>query len=87
MIQQNWYILKNDPIIGERLPEKPLIIFRRAPNLKDMLTSSYIKESKTINSNLQGFFICARCTACKEVGNAVRNRALDDFRSDSGRNL
>lgn len=45
-IQRNWHILKNDPVIGAKIPEKPRIIFRRAPNLKDHLTNSYIPEIK-----------------------------------------
>lgn len=52
IIHVNWSIVRNDPVIGHELPLKPKIIFRRAPNLRDIITSSYIrieeKKSATI---------------------------------------
>lgn len=51
-----YFILKNDPIIGEFLPSKPHVVFRRAPNLQDIVTSGYIKENYFNTVSLSVFF-------------------------------
>lgn len=40
LIQKNCHIIKADPVIGEKVSSKPQIIFRRAPNIRDLVTSS-----------------------------------------------
>ena len=42
IIHKNWNILSNSPDCGELFKEKPLLRFRRLPNLRDMLTKAFI---------------------------------------------
>lgn len=57
IIQKNWHILKSDPIIGSKISSKPQIIFRRAPNIKDHIISSYIKPKKRKNLSFQEWIL------------------------------
>lgn len=79
IINKNWFILKNDSVIGNRLPEKPKIVFRKAPNLRDIITHSYIKEDNAKRSCLSGFFNCAKCKACTEAGMTNRKKNIQSI--------
>lgn len=65
--RRNWHILKSDPIIGEDLPKSPLLMFRRARTLRDVLVQSHCaSESRPVPfGDLKGFYPCHRCRACK----------------------
>lgn len=87
VLEKHWFILKNDPVIGKALPEKPSVIFRKAPNLRDIITSSYIKENKTKGNTIySGFFGCGICKACIETKNPNCRKAIREFKSNHDSN-
>ena len=72
IIRNNWNIIENTEDLQQIFPNKPLIGYRRLPNLRDILTSNKIswppKEIKTNNSKLPP--VCTRlgkCTYCPRL--------------------
>ena len=72
IIRNNWNIIENTEDLQQIFPNKPLIGYRRLPNLRDILTSNKIswppKEIKINNSKLPP--VCTRlgkCTYCPRL--------------------
>lgn len=84
IIQKNWSIIRNDPLIGHEFPSRPKIIFRKSPNLKEIITSHYIKSKNEISHHLKGFFNCGRYKACQEAGQKRKNKPITSFRLRDG---
>lgn len=66
-------------MIGEQVSSKPQIIFRRAPNIRDLVTSSYIKTNKKKCALTVGFYNCGKCRACTDSGTLGRKRIKKEF--------
>ncbi|XP_075431149.1 uncharacterized protein LOC142468425 [Ascaphus truei] len=68
IVNKYWHIIKNDEIIGDMVPDKPVVIFKRAKTLKDKLAPSALpKNNLTINRwlpSIKGFFGCTTYKAC-----------------------
>ena len=66
IIRNNWNIIENTEDLQQIFPNKPLIGYRRLPNLRDILTSNKIswppKEIKTNGSKLPP--VCTRLGKC-----------------------
>ena len=67
-IHQNWNIIENTEELNNIFPEKPLIGFRRLPNLRNMLTSNTIAYPPTQKQSIKELPpVCTRlgkCTYC-----------------------
>lgn len=46
ILRKNWNLLKMDPVIGSDVPARPMITFRKARALRDMVTSSHFIQKK-----------------------------------------
>lgn len=77
--------LKSDPLIGKHLSVRPQVIFRRAANLKDHLTNSYVKENTKTYFSANGFHNCGHCKACQDSNILKRKRILKEFISQDER--
>ena len=73
IIHKNWNIISNSPDCGPIFTTKPIVGFRRLPNLRDMLTSSTtVYPPQDITSTSQHVPICTRlgkCTYCPLIKN------------------
>ena len=73
IIHKNWNIISNSPDCGPIFTTKPIVGFRRLPNLRDMLTSSTTVYPPLDNtSTSQHVPICTRlgkCTYCPLIKN------------------
>ncbi|XP_063819081.1 zinc finger protein 420-like [Pseudophryne corroboree] len=78
VLKKHWNLLKRDPVIGNDIPEKPLCIFRRAPNLKSQLVKSLCPTPVNIPTiTSKGFYRCGDCVGCKNVKNTFGNKKED----------
>lgn len=84
IICKNWHILQNDLTVGNRLSKNPIIIFRKATNLKDHITSSYIKEYDMIKNKWSGFQNCGQCKACSDIGNNISRKIIRELQTKDG---
>ncbi|XP_075188242.1 uncharacterized protein LOC142261653 [Anomaloglossus baeobatrachus] len=66
ILRKHWKILQSDPILKKFISEKPSIVARRSPNLRDNLVHSHFQRKKESNdrSLTPGFFPCGICKAC-----------------------
>lgn len=78
ILNDKWFILRNDPILKDLIPTRPLITFRRAPTIKNLLAPSRLKQHRNINAELSsnrenGSFKCAqpRCKCCDIIKHNV----------------
>lgn len=78
--RKHWHILTEDPLLRSVLPDRPNIIYRRAPTLRSKITGSYL-EHKTPNETTQsdltgnklvGFHYCGRCVGCQQVDSRTK---------------
>ena len=72
MIRDRWNIIENTEELQKIFPTKPLISFRRLPNLRDMITSNKFSypSIKTINEISSLPPVCtrlAKCTYCPKL--------------------
>lgn len=67
------------------MTKKPQILFRRETNIRDLVTSSYIKEKGKNSSLTVGFHNCGKCRACIDSGVLKRKRIRKDVVSPDGK--
>ena len=72
IIRDNWNIIDNTEELQKIFPDKPLIGFRRLPNLSDLLTSNKITYSPKLPTNTKNTSppVCTRlgkCTYCPKL--------------------
>lgn len=60
-------------------------MFHRAPNLRDQITGSCIKENEKKHFNTNGFQNCGQYKACTEVDRSKRQKIVKDFPSNDGK--
>lgn len=68
----HWHILAEAPILGNIVGDRPLLMARRSPNLKDNLVHSEYQKPTTQNcltdlSPLKGMYPCGKCNICRYV--------------------
>ena len=85
LIYKNWNVLSNSPDCRKLFSEKPVIGFRRLPNLRDMLTSASLRHPPIETAQEpQRATICTRlgkCTYCPLIKKI--NRVTCNFSNKS----
>ena len=71
MINQNWNIISNSNDCGTLFPQRPIVGFRRLPNLREMLTKAKIRYPQPVQTqNKPTPKVCTRlgrCTYCPKI--------------------
>ncbi|KAM4050613.1 uncharacterized protein ACNLHF_017504 isoform 1-T1 [Anomaloglossus baeobatrachus] len=70
ILSKNWAILTSDPQVSSLVSDTPLLTARRAPRLRDMLTSSHFRRPTVRLQRgivLKGSFPCGACSVCPHV--------------------
>ncbi|XP_077148180.1 uncharacterized protein LOC143808889 isoform X2 [Ranitomeya variabilis] len=70
ILSKHWQILRIDPQTADITSERPLMVARRAPNLRDLLTKSHFQRPTTrLNRGvvLRGSFPCGDCNICPHM--------------------
>ena len=76
LVQRNWNIIQNTEELTQIFSSKPLMGFRRLPNLRDILTSSTISYPPKLTTNAKPSLqipVCTRlgkCTYCPKIRKA-----------------
>lgn len=66
-IKKHWYIIQSDPCLKDFSISTPRIVYKRPPNLRDMLVRADLPPSTQphfLQNVPQGNFPCGRCTQC-----------------------
>ena len=77
LIKRHWHILKEDRHLKSILPEKPNIVYKRAPTIKDILVKNVVDpppKSGYTFFNTKGFVPCKYCYACKHSKGPQKKR-------------
>lgn len=73
VLTRNWFILWNDPVLKELVPERPRLTFKRALTIKNILAPSHLKQPNSLamvgqEQNKKGSYRCGNtCLCCKEI--------------------
>lgn len=69
IFKNNWHLLTLDSRISAFISNKPQLVARRAPNLKDKLVNSHFTCPKTTSDGpskgVKGTFSCGHCNMCQ----------------------
>ncbi|XP_056413371.1 uncharacterized protein LOC130356211 isoform X2 [Hyla sarda] len=68
ILTDNWNILLSDARVRAVIPERPLLVSRRAPNLKDLFTRSHFQKPTRqtgTGTRYVGSFPCGNCNICQ----------------------
>lgn len=82
LIRKHWHMVKNDPVLGTVLPDKPCLIFRGAPPIKQLVAPTVCNPpiyKPMFFQNLIGFYRCNNCAVCSI--NAIKSRKTTEFTS------
>lgn len=69
---KNWFILQKDPVLKELLPSIPMVTFRRAPTIKNIMAPSrlrrHARKSNEETQQTKGSYKCGSgcCLCCGE---------------------
>ena len=69
LIGRHWHILKGDKDLGKLLPEKPRIVYKRAPTLRNLIVKSVVEPPSKPGYSFfsgKGFYPCKNCNACRK---------------------
>lgn len=89
IIRRHWYILKEDKHLQKILPEKPLIIYKRAPTLRDIIVNNVVEpppKNKFSFLNGKGFYPCKYCYACTHAKKKIQGKK-QEFKATSTGNI
>ncbi|XP_035254901.1 uncharacterized protein LOC118217183, partial [Anguilla anguilla] len=67
ILKKHWHIINSDPLLLNIFNNPPRIVFKRAPNLRDMLVKSDLPppKQKTFLSDVKGgHYKCGKCAQC-----------------------
>lgn len=62
--QSHWYLLTDDVILKEFVPEKPAVIYHRAQSLEVLLLHSYIWTNEKWDRSQFDVSKCGNCDYC-----------------------
>lgn len=82
IMTRHWHILKNDRVLESILPDKPQVVFRGVPSLKDRLAPNILNpptNRPNFFSELTGYYQCRRFQVCSL--NRCRTRRNISFTS------
>lgn len=80
IICKYWSVLKQDIHLRDMLPDKPKIVFKRAPNLRDKLVHNVVEPpplKPKMFWDVKGFYGCGRCYSCVRIPD--NNRRVKEF--------
>ena len=87
LLNKHWHLARNDPILKGLLPEKPRVVFRGAPSLRNQVAPNILNPPQnglnTFFNQLTGFYQCRRCRVCSL--NSCRSRRTIRFESTTTR--
>lgn len=87
IVKKHWHILKNGRVLKSILPDKPQVVFRGAPSLKDKLAPNILNPPSirpTFFSELTGYYQCRKCQVCSL--NGCKTRRTTSFSSSCKKN-
>lgn len=64
ILGRHWYIVLNYPYISKYIKNYPDIVLRRAPSVRDQLTSSHYIPNSDHPCAFWGIATCGRCNMC-----------------------
>lgn len=70
ILTKYWGLLKSDVRVGSTVMDRPLLMARRAPNLRDKLTRSHFsRPHRPVRSGgrVTGSFPCSECSVCSHL--------------------
>lgn len=86
IICKYWSVLKQDIHLKDVLPDKPKIVFKRAPNLRFRLVHNVVDSpppKPKMFLDLEGFYSCGRCYSCIRIpDNTRRVKEFSNPRND-----
>lgn len=68
IFKKHWHILKRDRHLESILPDKPVIIYKRATTLQDLIVKNVVDpplKNQFLFFSGKGFFPCKYCFACQ----------------------
>lgn len=89
VIQKHWHILKNDKDLREILPERPNIVYKRAPTIRDLIVKSVLDPPPTSTYTFfsgKGFYPCRNCYACRHA-RKFQGKRKDFTATNTGQNF
>lgn len=81
IIASNWEIMQSDPLLRSIFPDPPVIVFKRAPSIRDKLVRSYLpgpKQRTWLQKDLRGTYKCGSCKHCEGV---IQSKCFYDLRT------
>lgn len=73
IIRKHWNVLLRDNVFGGALPRCPSFVYKKAPNLTDILAPGVLDPPNkgnnvgTLTPFLTVFYTCERCLACRTI--------------------
>lgn len=66
MLSRHWHIVNNDRILKGIFPDRPHVVFRGAPSLRNRVSPNILDPPTRANifSQLTGYYQCRRCRVC-----------------------
>lgn len=80
MLNKHWHIIKNDPVLGPSLPDRPQLVFRGAPSISSRVVSAACDppvHKPMFFQHMTGYFKCKNCEVC--AINALTERKVCQF--------
>lgn len=80
ILKKYWSVLKQDTHLKDLLSDKPKIVYKKAPSLRDRLVHNIVEPpppKPKMFWNLKGFFGCGRCYSCVRVPS--NNKRVKEF--------
>lgn len=65
IVDKYWFLLTQDPILGQYVTNRPSITYRRSNSLRDLLVSSHFSEDCTADGEKPSTIPCGCCTYCQ----------------------
>lgn len=84
ILYKHWHIIKNDPLLGPLLPDRPQVVFRGAPSIKSRVVSAVCDppiNKPMFFQHLIGYYKCRNCEVCSI--NAIAERKVCRLHSNS----
>lgn len=81
IIKSNWGLIQSDSILKDVFPEPPMIVFKKAPSIRDKLVRSYLpgpRQKTWLEKGLWGTYRCGSCSHCEGV---IQSKIFCDLRT------
>lgn len=84
IISKHWHIINSDNVLKDILPNRPQVVFRGAPSLRNRIIPNILDppvKKLTFFDQLKGFYQCKKCRVCSY--NTCTHRGTRSFVSTS----